>query len=117
MTSFSALLARVVLYSLGTTKVYPSQQTLKTCCAPPEHLGRYFGLIAIRLSVGGAVGKVIGGELCDLGQRLGPSVPPWLGLVAVGLLTAGLWWALKGGGVTVRSCSAESVRRASSTLA
>ncbi|WP_407572833.1 MFS transporter [Deinococcus altitudinis] len=97
--SFPALLACVVLYSLGTMTVYPSQQTLTARFAPPEHLGSYFGFSAISLGVGGAVGNVVGGALSDLGQRLGLAALPWLILFAVGLLTAaGLWWALEGQG-------------------
>ncbi|MGY2896832.1 MFS transporter [Deinococcus sp. UYEF24] len=95
-TSFPALLACVVLYSLGTMTVYPSQQTLTARFAPAEHVGSYFGFSAISLGIGGAVGNVVGGALSDLGQRLGLSELPWLTLFAVGLLTAaGLWWALK----------------------
>lgn len=96
-TTFPALLACVVLYSLGTMTVYPSQQTLTARFAPPEHIGSYFGFSAISLGVGGAVGNVIGGALSDLGQRLGLSALPWLALFGVGILTAvGLWWALQG---------------------
>jgi len=96
-TTFPALLACVVMYSLGTMTVYPSQQTLTARFAPPEHIGSYFGFSAISLGVGGAVGNVIGGALSDLGQRLGLSALPWLALFGVGLLTAvGLWWALQG---------------------
>jgi len=96
-TTFPTLLACVVLYSLGTMTVYPSQQTLTARFAPPEHIGSYFGFSAISLGVGGAVGNVIGGALSDLGQQLGLSALPWLTLFGVGILTAvGLGWALQG---------------------
>lgn len=95
-TTFPALLACVVLYSLGTMTVYPSQQTLTARFAPRVHIGSYFGFSAISLGVGGAVGNVVGGALSDLGEHLGLSALPWLTLFVVGILTAaGLWWAIQ----------------------
>lgn len=94
--TFAVLLACVVLYSLGTMIVYPSQQTLTARFAPPEQIGSYFGFSAISLGVGGAVGNVIGGLLIDAGKRLNFAALPWFTLFLVGLITAaGLWWALK----------------------
>ncbi len=101
--TFTALLACVALYSLGTMIVFPSQQTLTARFAPPELVGSYFGFSAISLGVGGAVGSVIGGALIDAGQRIGFAGLPWLTLFVISLFTAaGLWWALKSLPLAVR---------------
>jgi DHA1 family multidrug resistance protein-like MFS transporter len=97
--TFPQLLACVVLYSLGTMLVYPTQQTLTARLAPEGRVGSYFGFSAISLGVGGALGNFLGGLLVDAGARLNLPTLPWLTLMAVGLVTAGeLRWALRGMG-------------------
>ena len=82
--SFAALLACTALLSLGSMVVFPTQQTITARLAPPQLIGSYFGLGALSLGLGGALGSVLGGVLVDLGKSLGWPALPWLTLLAGG---------------------------------
>ncbi|ADV68675.1 MFS transporter [Deinococcus maricopensis] len=91
-----ALLASVTAFSLGTMLVFPTQQTLTADLARPGLYGSYFGVGALSLGVGGAVGNLIGGTLIDAGARLHLPALPWITLMLLGLLSAaGLLLAVK----------------------
>ncbi|WP_376777663.1 MFS transporter [Deinococcus rubellus] len=89
--SFAALLACTALLSLGGMVVFPTQQTITARMAPPQLMGSYFGLGALSLGLGGALGSVLGGVLVDLGKSLAWPALTWLTLLMVGLLTV---WGL-----------------------
>ena len=89
--SFAALLACTALLSLGSMVVFPTQQNITARMAPPQLIGSYFGLGALSLGLGGALGSVLGGVLVDLGKSLTWPALTWLTLLGVGLLTV---WGL-----------------------
>ncbi len=89
--SFAALLTCTAFFSLGAMTVFPTQQTITARMAPPHLMGSYFGLGALSLGLGGALGSVLGGVLVDLGRSLSWPALPWLTLMLIGLLTA---WGL-----------------------
>ncbi|AWN24428.1 MFS transporter [Deinococcus irradiatisoli] len=89
--SFAGLLVCTGLFGLGAMTVFPTQQTLTARMAPPQLMGSYFGLGALSLGLGGALGSVLGGVLVDLGRRLSWPALPWLSFLLIGLLTV---WGL-----------------------
>jgi DHA1 family multidrug resistance protein-like MFS transporter len=96
VTSFAALLACIAVFSLGAMVIVPTQQTLTALFSPPATYGSYFGVGALSLGVGGAVGNLLGGVLVDVGAELDLPSLPWLTLMAIGLVTAaGLRWSLR----------------------
>ena len=84
----AALLAAVLLFSLGTTLVRPNEQTVAAAMADRRALGSYFGVAALAVAVGGGLGNVAGGSLYDLGGRLGLPALPWVVCAAVGFASA-----------------------------
>ncbi len=84
-----ALLGAVLLFSVGTLLVRPSEQTVAANLANPAALGSYFGLASLSLAIGGGMGNLAGGLLYDLGVRLGAPALPWTIFGLVGLGTAG----------------------------
>ena len=83
-----ALLAAVVLFSLGTTLVRPNEQTVAASLADRRALGSYFGVAALSIAIGGGLGNVAGGYLYDLGQGLGWPALPWVVCALVGFASA-----------------------------
>lgn len=96
VTTFWQLLAGVALFSFGSMLVFPMQQTLTARMAPEGLAGSYFGVAALSLGIGGAVGSVLGGTLVDMGKQLHFELLPWLTFASISVLTAlGLAWALQ----------------------
>lgn len=88
VASVPAFLSSVVLISGGVLLAFPSQQTVTANLANPTSLGSYFGVNALALAIGGAVGNFSGGLLYDVGARRGLPALPWTVFSTIGLLTA-----------------------------
>ena len=82
------LFAAVLLFSVGSVLVRPSEQTVAAGLADPAALGSYFGVAALSLAVGGGLGNLVGGLLYDAGVDLGLPALPWLIFAAVGFASA-----------------------------
>nr|WP_246351496.1 MFS transporter [Deinobacterium chartae] len=91
--SLAALVACVVLFSLGALLASPSQQTLTADLAKPEAMGAFFGVAALSLAVGGSLGNYAGGALHDLGSRSGLPALPWLASALIGVVSAAALYA------------------------
>ena len=85
---FAALIASVVVFSLGGLIVQPTQQTVTASLALPSALGSYFGVSSLSLAIGGGLGNYVGGVLYGLGQQTGTPALPWISFALVGLLAA-----------------------------
>ncbi|HET7037530.1 MAG TPA: MFS transporter, partial [Thermomicrobiaceae bacterium] len=94
-----ALIAAVVVYSLGVVLARPTDQIVASRLANPVALGSYFGVAALSVAFGGGLGNYAGGVLYDLGGQFGLPALPWLVFALVGAIAAaGLWWTLIGVG-------------------
>lgn len=83
-----ALLACVVIFTLGAILAAPTQQSLTASLADERALGTYFGVSALALAFGGALGNLSGGILTDAARALGAPAVPWLTFGLVGLGSA-----------------------------
>lgn len=99
------LLGSVALFSLGGVLASPSAQTVAADLADPAALGSYFGVNALSLAIGGAIGNLSGGLLYGFGKSSQLPALPWLVCMAVGLVAAA------GLGLMSRATSVASVRR------
>lgn len=96
------LLLAVLVFSVGTVVVRPSEQTVAAGLANPAALGSYFGVASLSVAVGGGFGNVAGGLLYDFGVRRGQPALPWAVFALVGFLAAaGLAVALRPHGLRV----------------
>lgn len=86
--SVPALMACVVLYSLGGLCAAPMQQTVAAELADPRALGSYFGVNSLALALGGGLGNLSGGLLYDLSKQMGFHELSWLVFCVVGLASA-----------------------------
>ncbi|MCS6880653.1 MAG: MFS transporter [Oscillochloridaceae bacterium] len=82
------LLGCVVIFTLGLILVAPTQQSITASLANPCALGSYFGVNALALAFGGALGSLAGGTLTDAAQRVGQPALPWLTFALLGLGSA-----------------------------
>lgn len=90
--TLQVMIIGVALFSVGTTLVRPSEQTVAAGLANRAALGSYFGLAALSVAVGGGIGNIAGGYLYDVGIRTSFTALPWLVCAGVGALTTiGLW--------------------------
>ncbi|MDD4005130.1 MAG: MFS transporter [Elusimicrobiaceae bacterium] len=58
---YGAMLAGVVIFSLGEIAVSPGLSALAANMAPPRHKGRYLGMQGVMRQAGGALGVFLGG--------------------------------------------------------
>jgi DHA1 family multidrug resistance protein-like MFS transporter len=81
-----ALLACVVLFTLGGILATPTQQSVTASLADERALGSYFGVNSLALAFGGALGNLSGGLLTDVARAAGLPALPWLvfGLIGLG---------------------------------
>lgn len=86
--SLAALLACVVIFTLGSILATPTQQSVTASLADERALGSYFGVSALALAFGGALGNLAGGVLTDTARSLGAPALPWLTFGLVGLGSA-----------------------------
>ena len=82
------LVGCVIIFSLGSLLVQPTQQTATASMADPSALGTYFGVNALALALGGGLGNYTGGLLYGLGQQFATPALPWLVFCAVGMASA-----------------------------
>ncbi len=87
-TSLGVLLGCVVIFTLGSILATPVQQSITASLADPRALGSYFGVNALALAFGGALGNLAGGLLSDAARRVGQPALPWLTFALVGLGSA-----------------------------
>lgn len=87
-TSLGVLLSCVVIFTLGSILATPVQQSITASLADPRALGSYFGVNALALAFGGALGNLAGGLLNDAARRVGQPALPWLTFALVGLGSA-----------------------------
>ncbi|MCX7790436.1 MAG: MFS transporter [Chloroflexaceae bacterium] len=80
-----ALLACVAIFTLGSILATPTQQSITASLADPRALGSYFGVNALALAFGGALGNLAGGALTDAARRVGQPALPWLTFALLGL--------------------------------
>jgi DHA1 family multidrug resistance protein-like MFS transporter len=83
-----ALVACVIIFSMGSLLVQPTQQTATASMADPSALGSFFGVGSLALALGGGLGNYSGGLLYGLGQQFGTPALPWLVFCCVGLVSA-----------------------------
>jgi DHA1 family multidrug resistance protein-like MFS transporter len=83
--STPALLACIVIFTLGSLLATPTQQSVTASLADARALGSYFGVNALALAFGGALGNLAGGMLTDLARQIGLPALPWLTFALVGL--------------------------------
>jgi DHA1 family multidrug resistance protein-like MFS transporter len=83
-----ALVACVIIFSLGSLLVQPTQQTATASMADPAALGTFFGVSSLALAIGGGLGNFSGGLLYGWGQQYGTPALPWLVFCAVGMVAA-----------------------------
>ncbi|NWF81920.1 MAG: MFS transporter [Chloroflexi bacterium] len=86
--SLGVLLGCVVIFTLGSILATPVQQSITASLADPRALGSYFGVNALALAFGGALGNLAGGLLSDAARRVGQPALPWLTFALVGLGSA-----------------------------
>jgi DHA1 family multidrug resistance protein-like MFS transporter len=79
-----ALISCVIIFSLGTLLVQPTQQTVTAALANPAALGSYFGFSSLALALGGGLGNFSGGLLYGWGQQYALPALPWLIFCIVG---------------------------------
>jgi DHA1 family multidrug resistance protein-like MFS transporter len=84
----AGLVACVVVFSLGSLLVQPTQQTVTASMANQSALGSYFGVSSLALALGGGLGNYSGGLLYGLGGELAMPALPWVVFCAVGLVAA-----------------------------
>lgn len=82
------LLACVAIFTLGSILATPTQQSITASLADPRALGSYFGVNALALAFGGALGNLAGGALTDAARRVGQPALPWLTFALLGLGSA-----------------------------
>lgn len=88
----AALLAGVVVLSIGTILARPGEQIVSAGLADPAARGSYFGVAALSLAIGGGLGNFAGGYVYDYGERVDRPELPWLVFALVGAVAvAGLW--------------------------
>lgn len=83
-----ALLACVVIFTVGSLLATPTQQSVTASLADERALGSYFGVNALALAFGGALGNLSGGMLTDVARSIGAPALPWLTFGLVGLGSA-----------------------------
>jgi DHA1 family multidrug resistance protein-like MFS transporter len=83
-----ALVACVIIFSMGSLLVQPTQQTATASMADPSALGSFFGVGSLALALGGGLGNYSGGLLYGLGQQYGTPALPWLVFCSVGMVSA-----------------------------
>lgn len=86
--SMAALVACVIIFTLGTLLATPTQQSVTAALADERALGSYFGVSSLALALGGSLGNVAGGLLTDAARGIGRPALPWLTFALVGLATA-----------------------------
>lgn len=82
------LLGCIVVFTFGMILATPTQQSIAAALADPRALGSYFGVNALALAFGGALGNLIGGWLTDAAQRIGQPALVWPTLALIGLGSA-----------------------------
>lgn len=82
--SMPALIACVVVFTLGTLLATPTQQTVSAALADPRALGSYFGVNSLALAFGGSLGNFSGGLMFDIARTIGFPALPWLVFAAIG---------------------------------
>lgn len=80
-----ALLVCVVVFTFGAILASPTQQSVTASLADERALGTYFGVSALALAFGGALGNLSGGFLTDAARNVGFPALPWLTFGLVGL--------------------------------
>ena len=75
----------VTIFTLGSILATPTQQSVTASLADPRALGTYFGVNALALAFGGALGNLSGGLLTDVARDLGIPALPWLTFGLLGL--------------------------------
>lgn len=83
--SMPALLVCVVIFTCGSLLATPTQQSVTASLADERALGSYFGVNALALAFGGALGNLAGGLLTDTARSIGVPALPWLTFALVGL--------------------------------
>ena len=83
-----ALVVCVIIFSMGSLLVQPTQQTATASMADPSALGSFVGVGSLALALGGGLGNYSGGLLYGLGQQYGTPALPWLVFCSVGLVSA-----------------------------
>lgn len=83
-----ALVVCVVIFTLGSILASPTQQSVTASLSDARALGSYFGVSALALAFGGALGNLAGGVLTDVARNLGAPALPWLTFGLVGLGSA-----------------------------
>jgi DHA1 family multidrug resistance protein-like MFS transporter len=83
--SMAALLGCVAIYTLGSLLATPTQQSVTASLADERALGSYFGVSALALAFGGALGNLSGGALTDAARSVGAPALPWLTFALIGL--------------------------------
>src|SRR4051794_14758347 len=81
------LMASVFVISIGTILSRAGEQIVTAGMAIPASRGAYFGVGALSLAIGGALGNLIGGFMYDIGHNTGHPEVPWLVFLAIGLAT------------------------------
>ena len=84
----AAMVVSVVVFSLGSLMVQPTQQTVTASMADKSALGSYFGVSSLALALGGGLGNFSGGLLYGLGRQYALPALPWLVFCSVGLVAA-----------------------------
>jgi DHA1 family multidrug resistance protein-like MFS transporter len=84
-TTMPLLLGCVTIFTLGSILATPTQQSVTASLADPRALGTYFGVNALALAFGGALGNFSGGLLTDAARDLGIPALPWLTFGLLGL--------------------------------
>lgn len=84
-TTVPALLVCVVIFTLGSLLATPTQQSVTASLADERALGSFFGVNALALAFGGALGNFAGGLLTDTARSVGLPALPWLTFGLVGL--------------------------------
>ena len=82
------LMACVVIFTLGSLLATPTQQSVTASLADERALGSYFGVNALALAFGGALGSLTGGVLTDTARSIGVPALPWLTFAVVGFASA-----------------------------
>jgi DHA1 family multidrug resistance protein-like MFS transporter len=83
--SIATLLGCVAIFTIGSILATPTQQSVTASLADPRALGTYFGVNALALAFGGALGNFSGGLLTDVARDLGMPALPWLTFGLLGL--------------------------------
>jgi MFS transporter, DHA1 family, multidrug resistance protein len=83
--SIVTLLGCVAIFTIGSILATPTQQSVTASLADPRALGTYFGVNALALAFGGALGNFSGGLLTDVARDLGMPALPWLTFGLLGL--------------------------------